>query len=296
MKELLRSCLLKENPNAENIFYKMVPTASFEDFLDIISRKTYNLAKDLNLNTNKVSNLLTALLPNRPKTTSRIHRYLLELNDIRFCTKCGLKLDKHKDFYKNNNWCKTCQNSYFKNYYINNKESWQVYNAGSAVRLVKAIPKWADLLKIEEIYKNKPEGYHVDHIIPLKGKEVCGLHVENNLQYLTPFDNISKSNTFKEEYLLEATIAKEYKPVLNPNKKYCKVCSKKLQSRNITGYCREHLPRKEISIEDIEYWVKNYSWVRASKELGLTDNGLRKRYKTVTGRDPKNLAKEPIND
>lgn len=55
-------------------------------------------------------------------------------------------------------------------------------------------PKWADKKKISEIYKNCPKGYHVDHIIPLQGDIVCGLHVENNLQYLTPKENQSKSN------------------------------------------------------------------------------------------------------
>jgi hypothetical protein len=56
------------------------------------------------------------------------------------------------------------------------------------------IPLWADLEQIKEIYRNRPEGCHVDHIIPLRGKLVSGLHVENNLQYLPAKDNLSKGN------------------------------------------------------------------------------------------------------
>ena len=57
-------------------------------------------------------------------------------------------------------------------------------------------PKWADSRKIREIYNNCPDGYHVDHIVPLCGANVSGLHVEYNLQYLTAKDNIAKSNRF----------------------------------------------------------------------------------------------------
>lgn len=47
----------------------------------------------------------------------------------------------------------------------------------------------------------------------------------------------------------------------------------------------------DIAQEDIEFWVLNYSWTRAQKELGMSDNGLRKRYKRITGKDPKGLKK-----
>ena len=96
-----------------------------------------------------------------------------------------------------------------KQYYLNNKEeikqkvkeyrlknphirraSWAKRKASE----LKATPKFANLEKIKEIYKNCPKGYHVDHIIPLQSKIVCGLHVEWNLQYLTPSANLSKSN------------------------------------------------------------------------------------------------------
>lgn len=65
-------------------------------------------------------------------------------------------------------------------------------------------PKWANTAQIFSIYKlarkiSKETGkqHHVDHIIPLKGKTVSGLHVENNLQILTQYENISKGNKFK---------------------------------------------------------------------------------------------------
>jgi hypothetical protein len=57
-------------------------------------------------------------------------------------------------------------------------------------------PKWADLEAIQQFIINCPEGMTVDHIIPLQGKKVSGLHVLDNLQYLTISDNRKKNNKF----------------------------------------------------------------------------------------------------
>lgn len=65
--------------------------------------------------------------------------------------------------------------------------------------MLQRIPKWitkVELKAIEEFYKNCPKGYEVDHIVPLQGKTVSGLHVLANLQYLTREENRRKSNKF----------------------------------------------------------------------------------------------------
>ena len=69
-------------------------------------------------------------------------------------------------------------------------------------RIAKSLrtPKWLtkqEKVQIKDFYLNCPEGYHVDHIIPLQGENVSGLHVLANLQYLTIQDNKIKGNKYE---------------------------------------------------------------------------------------------------
>ena len=71
---------------------------------------------------------------------------------------------------------------------------------------LNATPKWADSDAIRKLYKEAIRlteetgvSYQVDHIIPLNGELVCGLHVETNLQVILATENGQKSNKFNPE-------------------------------------------------------------------------------------------------
>lgn len=84
-----------------------------------------------------------------------------------------------------------------------------IINARRA-RLLQAIPAWADLEAIKKIYEKRKQIsldtgilHHVDHIVPLKGKTVCGLHVENNLRIIPAVENLQKQSKLVEKLLGE---------------------------------------------------------------------------------------------
>lgn len=86
---------------------------------------------------------------------------------------------------------------------IEKKAKWSSYIVERRKTRDKSMPPWANKKVIQSIYikarqltKETGIKYEVDHIIPSNHPLVCGLHVESNLQILTEYDNIIKSNNF----------------------------------------------------------------------------------------------------
>lgn len=166
-------------------------TISITDYVDaLISGR--NIAKYLGISSSKLSNLHKSLFSNEPKNVKTIN-YILSLGGFKHCTRCKGYL-KRDDFRSNshnfdglNNYCKECHS-------ITTSRTQTARQSAYRASKILRTPGWADLNKIKEIYNNCPKGFEVDHIFPLNGKNSCGLHVENNLQYLSPGDNQRKSN------------------------------------------------------------------------------------------------------
>lgn len=77
-------------------------------------------------------------------------------------------------------------------------------------RLLSACPTWVDLQDIHKLYELRRQLtidsgvlHHVDHIIPLRGKNVCGLHVPWNLRVIPAADNFRKGARLDGELLEE---------------------------------------------------------------------------------------------
>lgn len=87
-----------------------------------------------------------------------------------------------------------------------NRDKRNAFGAARKSRKLNATPPWADLAAIKSIYAECARivadtgvAHHVDHIVPLQGRTVCGLHVETNLQILTASENIKKGNRLPHE-------------------------------------------------------------------------------------------------
>lgn len=169
-----------------------------------------------NINDTQFSRLLKKnfkTIPEKPRAVS-YNRYLLHLYGFKKCSTCKNLLEISSFSKDKNNWdnrkreCKKCYSKYYgnnieqfhdyyKEYYLEHKSEYILRDKQRRSTLTNACPAWLSLKQIEEIrliYKNCPDGQHVDHIVPLQGDNVCGLHVPWNLQYLTQLDNLRKGN------------------------------------------------------------------------------------------------------
>lgn len=96
-----------------------------------------------------------------------------------------------------------------KEYLAENLHLVMARNAARRAKHMKRKPKWLtkeDMEAIREIYRTSQiyqeltgEKYHVDHIYPLLGELVSGLHVPGNLQILPAKENMLKKNHFTPE-------------------------------------------------------------------------------------------------
>ena len=100
--------------------------------------------------------------------------------------------------------CLTCSNNRSKVYKKSHPEKIRTSNSLRKKRTQIATPKWLKQRHKKEIRamyeaamlmtEVMQEPYVVDHIVPLNGKTVCGLHVPWNLQVITAHKNSKKSN------------------------------------------------------------------------------------------------------
>ncbi len=133
------------------------------------------------------------------------HREEAKAYQKEYRKRCASQISKQRKEYwqKNRERCLAAQRE------CNKKRKAKIIAANKKHKLAKKqrVPKWlthADFKYIEKIYEvaaflTERTGieYQVDHIIPLNGKNISGLHVPSNLQILTKEENLTKSNYFR---------------------------------------------------------------------------------------------------
>lgn len=111
------------------------------------------------------------------------------------------KIEANKRRYENDP-------DFFKKYYAKNKDRYREHDArrrwlkeNATLNLTEEqIQQMRNMYWLaRDLMTTTGEPYEVDHIIPLRGKDICGLHVPWNLQILPRDLNRSKNNKYSEQ-------------------------------------------------------------------------------------------------
>jgi len=119
------------------------------------------------------------------------------LNDA--CIQCK-RITSKEDYIKNKDRYRNKHSEHYKN----NKSQYRARDARRRASELNATPCWLTEEQIDymqKVYKacqtiseRTGKQHHVDHIVPLKGKNVCGLHVPWNLSIIPATMNLEKGN------------------------------------------------------------------------------------------------------
>lgn len=138
---------------------------------------------------------------NPDKTKEKQHRYNERHREER---NLKARLKREQNLEHKNRQLEKCRQ-----YYQTHKREAVARCAKRRAAQLQRTPKWANLKDIECFYRDCPSGFHVDHIMPLNGKEVSGLHVIGNLQYLTAEENQRKYNKIIKGEVMNKSIMDE---------------------------------------------------------------------------------------
>ena len=157
----------------------------------VISRK--NITASLQKSSATITKLHKTIYENK-LNGQRPYTFITDYYSKKWCNSCKKVLELNEfrsNFNKKDGKASTCANCFELIYWGPRRVESKINSAKKRQRTVG----WGQR-GISDFYANCPSDMVVDHIIPLNGKTVSGLHVLNNLQYLTPEDNQTKSNKF----------------------------------------------------------------------------------------------------
>lgn len=107
--------------------------------------------------------------------------------------------NQQRKFETNQQWQKQNRdrcNAFVRKWRQSNKSYDAMRQRERHAKQIQAMPNWVNRDELKQIYLNCPTGHQVDHIVPLRGEYVSGLHVPWNLQYLPGTENQRKGNRY----------------------------------------------------------------------------------------------------